>query len=55
MWRVLVGSNLSDMVNESRARDAAVSLALASLNHAEETPLDAPPIECGPSTDGGIS
>jgi hypothetical protein len=33
MFRVRVGSApVSDMVNVSRARDAAVSLALASLN-----------------------
>jgi hypothetical protein len=32
MWRIEVGVELSDMVNLSRARDAARSLALALLN-----------------------
>jgi hypothetical protein len=33
LWRVhLPGAGLSDLVNRTRAKDAAVSLALASLN-----------------------
>jgi hypothetical protein len=33
MWRVeLSGGRLSDMANKSRAKDAAISLALQSLN-----------------------
>ena len=32
MWRVLHDGRLSDMVNLPRAKDAAVALALASLN-----------------------
>ena len=36
MWRVrLPDGNLTDMVNLSRAKDAAVSLALGALNHRE--------------------
>jgi hypothetical protein len=37
-------ARITDMVNLSRARDAAVTLALAVLNrkHAEETPLGGP-------------
>jgi hypothetical protein len=36
MWRVrLPGGYLSDMVNRSRARDAAISLALGTLNRKE--------------------
>jgi hypothetical protein len=32
LWRVRIGERLSDMVNRTRARDAARSLALAALN-----------------------
>jgi hypothetical protein len=32
MWRVHSGSKVSDMANLSRAKDAAVSLALSELN-----------------------
>ena len=32
MWRVEAGGTLSDMVNRTRARDAARSAALAMLN-----------------------
>ncbi len=36
MWRVrLPAGNLTDMVNRSRAKDAAASLALGILNHRE--------------------
>lgn len=36
MWRVrLPDGHLTDMVNRTRARDAAVTLALAALNQAE--------------------
>jgi hypothetical protein len=45
MWRVSVDGHLSDIVNETRARDAAVSLALGVLNRTQETALDAPPVE----------
>ncbi len=44
MWRVrLPKRQPSDMVNLTRARDAAVSLALAVLN-TEEAPVEAPPM-----------
>ena len=37
MWRVrLPGGHLSDMVNRTRARDAAISLALGTLNNMRE-------------------
>ena len=62
MWRVRTpDGRLTDMVNISRARDAARALALAALNQrGEETPAGAPPIarnqtpfaECGMSTPG---
>ncbi len=32
MWRVKIGAGISDMVNLTRAKDAARSLALADLN-----------------------
>jgi hypothetical protein len=32
MWRIQTGTKLSDMVNRSRARDAARSVAVALLN-----------------------
>jgi hypothetical protein len=32
MWRVRHGGKLTDMVNLSRAKDAAISIALAELN-----------------------
>lgn len=36
IWRVrLPGGNLSDMVNRTRAKDAAISLALGTLNRQE--------------------
>jgi hypothetical protein len=35
MWRVRCGGQLSDMVNLSRAKDAAKSIALSRLNSAE--------------------
>ena len=43
MWRVLVGGSLSDMANLTRARDAAMVIALSDLNH-QETHLAAPPM-----------
>jgi hypothetical protein len=44
MWRVLHGGLLSDMVNLTRARDAARGVALAVLNkkQGEEMPLGGP-------------
>jgi hypothetical protein len=36
MWRVRCGRQLSDMVNLTRAKDAAVSIALSQLNSAKE-------------------
>jgi hypothetical protein len=36
MWRVRYGGQLSDMANLSRAKDAAVSIALSQLNTARE-------------------
>jgi hypothetical protein len=46
MWRVRTpDGRLTDMVNISRARDAARALALAHLNQrGEESPAEAPPI-----------
>ena len=46
MWRVVTPSGVSDLANLSRARDAALALALAILNkkRAEETPLGGPPV-----------
>jgi hypothetical protein len=35
LWRVRIGGRRSDMVNRARAKDAALSLALAALNHRE--------------------
>ena len=35
MWRVKIGAEISDMVNLTRAKDAARSLALADLNGAK--------------------
>ena len=32
MWRVRSGGSISDMVNLSRAKDAAISIALSDLN-----------------------
>ncbi|MGB8628613.1 MAG: hypothetical protein WCD69_04380 [Xanthobacteraceae bacterium] len=32
MWRVRFGDELSDMVNLSRAKDAAISIVLRGLN-----------------------
>ena len=32
MWRVRCGGSISDMVNLSRAKDAAISIALSDLN-----------------------
>jgi hypothetical protein len=47
MWRVKMASGkLSDMTNLTRAKDAAMSLALAILNReqkAQETASEAPP------------
>ena len=45
MWRVRVDRKLSDLVNISRARDAARSLAMFRLNGGmQETPPGAPPM-----------
>jgi hypothetical protein len=42
MWRVrLPNGFLSDMVNRTRARDAAISLALGALNRQEPLPMAA--------------
>ena len=38
LWRIEHDGRLSDIVNISRASDAALSLALASQNHTEDTP-----------------
>jgi hypothetical protein len=37
LFRLLPGGLLSDMVNLSRAKDAAAALVLAGLNEAEES------------------
>jgi hypothetical protein len=37
MWRVLHAGRSSDMVNLTRAKDAAFSIALGLLNHRQET------------------
>jgi len=41
MWRVRRGGSISDMVNMSRAKDAAISIALSDLNALDRG--DAPP------------
>jgi hypothetical protein len=43
LWRVSCDGQLSDIVNLSRASDAAISLALASLKHRSETPQESHP------------
>jgi hypothetical protein len=44
MWRVQhPDGRLSDMVNLTRAKDAAITLALASLN-TQDSPAEAPPM-----------
>jgi hypothetical protein len=43
MWRVRRGSSISDMVNLSRAKDAAIAIALSDLNALDRR--DAPPKE----------
>jgi len=56
MWRVRHADDaLSDMVNLSRAKDAAMSLALARLNQAQETGASGPrtAITAGPVLDTG--
>ena len=55
MWRfrLLPDGGLSDMVNLSRAKDAAATLVLARLNEAEESGAEAPgiaQIELGANT-----
>jgi hypothetical protein len=44
MWRVREGHKLSDMINITRARDAARSFALGLLNAQEEE--ERPPCPC---------
>jgi hypothetical protein len=47
MWRVkLPGAPLTDMVNHTRARDAAATLALATLNAAEAKLAIKPAAHC---------
>jgi hypothetical protein len=36
LWRVRIGGRLSDMVNRTRAKDAAQHAALAALNRQQE-------------------
>jgi hypothetical protein len=43
MWRVRCGGSISDMVNLSRAKDAAISVALSDLKALDRG--DAPPKE----------
>ena len=43
LWRVSCDGQLSDIVNLTRASDAAISLALASLKSSQETPLERHP------------
>jgi hypothetical protein len=45
MWRVRRGGSISDMVNLSRAKDAAIAIALSDLNAWGRG--DAPPKEAG--------
>jgi hypothetical protein len=45
LWRVEQDGRLSDIVNISRASDAAISLALAKLNRPEERAANRPPID----------
>jgi hypothetical protein len=47
IWRVRLGERLTDMVNVTRARDAARAAALAILNRSPDRgirPLAAPPM-----------
>jgi hypothetical protein len=61
IWRVRRGGSISDMVNLSRAKDAAISIALSDLNALARR--DAPPKEAdrrhrqaaGPATQIAIS
>ena len=51
LWRISHGGNLSDIVNLSRATDAAISLALASINRQQETPAQPRPCVISAGTD----
>jgi hypothetical protein len=59
MWRMLLANGqTSDMANRTRAKNAAVSLALSVLNKmdGQETPSEAPPVRqnaSGVSEQGG--
>ena len=61
MWRLRCGGSTSDMVNLSRAKDAAISIALSDLNALDKP--NAPPKEAdrqrrqaaGPATQIAIS
>lgn len=52
MWRVRQAGQLSDMVNKTRAKDAAVGWALQILNR-EETAPDRVPVAPAPSLGSG--
>jgi hypothetical protein len=44
MWRIRHRGRLSDMVNLTRAKDAAITLALTDLNRHQGAPLAASPM-----------
>lgn len=43
MWRARAGEHLTDVVNRTRAKDAAICLVVADLN-ARQRPAGAPPM-----------
>jgi hypothetical protein len=56
MWRVRCGDKLTDMVNITRARDAARAHALVILNRVQghqERPLASPYSDLNPKSDPG--
>jgi hypothetical protein len=56
MWRISINGRLTDMVNKSRARDAALSLALGLLNrNAEETRSGDPSVEKNAAMGKGVN
>lgn len=42
MWRINHRGRISDMVNITRAKDAALSWALGDLNSSQDSPSEAP-------------
>jgi hypothetical protein len=62
MWRIRMGERLSDMVNLTRARDAAVTWARprgiggqgVAVWHRRETPAEGPPVAQNAPALGGV-